>query len=228
MRRQISKRRIVKQFLNMELPEAAKALVNKLISNGIRPIVVVMLARAYGEDLHKWREAIYKASHRASYRTELELTETALSELCDTMKANGLIKEFGEATKVFKWFVENFDNAFTEQWREAQKFLSGPMEHHLCLTPEYHNWVYNRFNGIPEENDGPLRTYLESAINDHVAFSTWAGAVYGKDAPDEEDYSRMRDKVAPYVEKALKILLVDYSEGMDGLKIRLLGKEVFL
>lgn len=255
----ISTKKLVRKFMELELPDDAKNLVNVMTSRGVRPAEVLMFARAFGDDVESWEIATgfmvyngpsfdercamwdtfqgkeyaeWQKMHYSAICMDVDhvLEEKTLRSLCKVLKANGLIKDFGESTKELDWFVRNFGLKIpgTREVEEPKGFLD-----YLCRSRlrVYHmdsrrdaavfHWMYNRFDGIPEKDIAATRTYLEVAIPEiatkkelkgRETLTTWVTAVYGGEGPDEEDYLAMKDVVAECVDGAMKHLLNSYLD----------------
>ena len=110
MSEHVSTKKLVAKFLGIEYPDDARKLVFTMASRGIRPIEILMLARAYEDDIEGWEYAI-DLIDRGGYiypGVSHVINEKNIRSLLKTLRGNGLIKDFGESNKELDWFVENF------------------------------------------------------------------------------------------------------------------------
>ena len=209
------------RFKELVFPEKATELLKKLKNSGVADCEVLMFARAYGNNVAKWNAMLQDMLERGvlkQFNVDDLMNEQTLNEICDVLKANGYIKDFGDGLKEIDWFIANFGHeSFLAR---EDKRHSGLFDRQCAvwrrwnrecpLTRIYEfNAHYIKFNGVSEGLKAAVREYLEFNL-DYVSYTTWTSAVYRMEGPDEEDYLAMRVKLAPHVNKVLEMLLLDY------------------
>lgn len=222
------------EFKTSELSEGAAEMIAALLAEKVSSEAILMLARGYGNNVEAWKGCLecciidtYPAKKLKEPLSSL-ITEENLTNVCQVLKAKGLIKEFNESFKLISYLFANYSDEIKTV--HVSKDLGFPLgwillnvdQVYMEKRAESFNRAYDWCcsEGISERYNAPARTYIYEALTP-MQYGEIIADVYG----NPNDYCGYSTRCCPGILEDAKLGLVSCVDEI--VRILMMGVEKF-